>query len=175
MDEEYNEYLSEHKNNVIKAFNWLNENLFQHGKFISDKEIIKDAEYNIVYKHDLSKMRSDEWDAYKEYFYGNNKSYRVVREFKYAWLNHIHRNPHHWQYWVLNNDDSDEGEEILDMPDEYIIEMICDWWSFSWKENRLDEIFKFYDKHKDYIKLSRSTRTKVEKLLNLIKEKLNGN
>ena len=84
--------------------------------------------------HDESKNDPDEYNAYDDYFYGKNRSYGVVMAFKQAWLEHIHRSPHHWQHWVLINDEPEEGEVILEMPYEYIIEMICDWWSFSWKK-----------------------------------------
>ena len=95
-----------------------------------------------------------------------------MQDFNYAWLQHIHRNPHHWQYWVLINDDPDLGEIILDMPDVYIIEMICDWWSFSWSKGDLTEIFKWYEERKEYIKLSEKTRRVVENILNMMKDKL---
>ena len=58
------------------------------------------------------------------------------------------------------------------MPDEYIIEMICDWWSFSWKQDKLDEIFAWYEEHKDHMKLSERTRDQVKEILNMIKNKL---
>ena len=58
------------------------------------------------------------------------------------------------------------------MPYNYIIEMICDWWSFSWRTGKLDEIFNWYDAHKDYMKLSDSTRKTVETILAMIKVKL---
>nr|DAE02562.1 MAG TPA: hypothetical protein [Siphoviridae sp. ctmYS12] len=29
----------------------------------------------------------------------------------------------------------------MDMPYNYIIEMICDWWAFSWNKGNLQEIF----------------------------------
>lgn len=54
------------------------------------------------------------------------------------------------------------------MPDNYIIEMICDWWSFSWDKGKLDEIFDWYEEHKGYMKLSYSTREKVEDILERI-------
>ena len=60
------------------------------------------------------------------------------------------------------------------MTDDYIIEMICDWWAFSWKKGELYEIFSWYDKHKDYMKLSPKTRKKVEDILDIIREKLDG-
>ena len=72
------------------------------------------------------------------------------------------RNPHHWQHWVLINDDPGEGEVLLEMPYNYIIEMICDWWAFSWEKGNLSEIFSWYDEHKDYIKLHPNTRETVK-------------
>ena len=58
------------------------------------------------------------------------------------------------------------------MPYEYIIEMICDWWAFSWAKENLFEIFKWYDEHKDYMKLSDWTRIEVEDILKQMKAKL---
>ena len=114
----------------------------------------------------------EEYDAYDKYFYGRNKSYAVVQDFNKAWLHHIHHNPHHWQHWVLINDDPGEGMVILDMPYMYVVEMICDWWAFSWKKENLHEIFSWYDEHKDYMKLSKNTRKTVEDILDKIKQKL---
>lgn len=91
-----------------------------------------------------------------------------MQDFRYAWLNHIYRNPHHWQYWILNRDEKDEGEIILDMHYNYIIEMICDWWAFSWNSGDLFEVFDWYNKHKDYIKFSDKTRRIVEDILDKI-------
>lgn len=119
-------------------------------------------------------MDAEEYRAYDAYFYGN-KSAKVVEEFKKAWLLHIHRNPHHWQHWVLNCDEPDEGEICLDMPYQYIIEMICDWWSFGFASDDLPEIFDWYDAHQDYIKLSSETRKTVEDIMWAIREKLGYN
>ena len=52
--------------------------------------------------------------------------------------------------------------------------MICDWWAFSWNSENLNEIFDWYDKHKNYMKLSDATRKTVEDILSKIKEKLEG-
>lgn len=170
MSQQYDEYIRTHKQYVILAYDILNEKLPQI--FGDPSEGIKaQVEHNIRFGHDQSKISKEEYDAYDNYFYGN-RSYDVVNKFNYAWLHHIHNNPHHWQYWVLINDDPDEGQKILDMPDIYIIEMICDWWSFSLKQNKPEEIFNWYDAHKRYILLSEYTRSKVEYILNLLKEKL---
>ena len=61
------------------------------------------------------------------------------------------------------------------MPYCYILEMICDWWSFSWSQGKLDEIFNWYDEHSKYMKLAPDTRKTVEDILDKIKVKLNEN
>lgn len=169
MSQEYSEYIVNHKNNVKNGFEWLKKYLPD----IFDEDLLSDTEANILH-HDDSKTSVDEYDAYDAYFYGGNRSFEVVENFNRAWLLHIHRNPHHWQYWILRNDDPDQGEILIDIPDCYIIEMICDWWSFSWKQENLYEIFKWYEERKDYIKLSSYTRKKVEDILNKMHIVLDG-
>ena len=164
----YDEYLNDHRMYVAKGFYWLQENLPD----ILRTENPVDLYNQICVDHDRSKNTVAEYDAYDQYFYGRNKSYEVVQNFNKAWLHHIHRNPHHWQHWVLINDDPGEGMIVLDMPHCYIIELLCDWWAFSWKKGNLHEIFNWYDAHKDYMKLSKNTRKTVEDILEKIKEKL---
>ena len=161
MSREYDNYLTEHKGNVARGFHWIQEYL---PELIPAEDGI-DYEHQICFAHDKSKNESDEYDAYDAYFYGRNRSFQVVQDFNYAWLNHIHRNPHHWQHWILLNDEPNEGEIILDIPYHYILEMICDWWAFSWAKGDLTEIFNWYDQHKIYMKLSEKTRKTVEDIL----------
>ncbi len=169
MSVEYDEYIKNHKANVVRAYTWFQNNL---PEIFGDASVENDVDRNVVYLHDETKYDEEEYQAYDDYFYGGNRSSEVVDKFNYAWLHHIHNNPHHWQYWVLINDEPNEGIKVLDMPDCYIIEMICDWWSFSWRkyeatkdQEDLKEIFKWYDEHKKYIKLSNYTRTKVDNIL----------
>lgn len=170
MSKKYDEYIETHRANLAKGLEWLNKNLPNLIKELSNDDYHLD--YQIGIAHDQSKYDPEEYAAYDAYFYGGNRSYKVVQDFKLAWLKHIHRNPHHWQYWLLHNDDPGEGFVILDMPNNYIIEMICDWWAFSWAKNDLHEIFNWYDQHKDYMKLSEKTRKTVERILEAIKTKL---
>lgn len=162
----YDEYLREHRANVAKGFYWFCENL---------PEVVKPREkyeWQICVNHDASKNHPEEYDAYDKYFYGRNKSYEVVKNFNLAWLHHIHHNPHHWQHWVLINDEPGEGMKIMEMPDLYVVEAICDWWAFSWKKGDLHEIFSWYDEHKNYMKLGDKTRKQVEDILEKVKKKL---
>lgn len=173
MSYQYDQYLIEHKRDVKKGFDWFQENLpdvLEDTKSLFQEDT--ELDYLIRFHHDESKTRPDEYDAYDAYFYGGNRSYQVCQEFNKAWLNHIHRNPHHWQHWVLINDDAEEGTIALDMPDLYILEMVCDWWSFSWKTGNLNEIFNWYDSHKERIIFSDETRKKVEDILDKMKAKL---
>ena len=159
MSAEYNTYIIEHVDNVKKAYMWL-----------KDHNIIKEDILDQLNLHDASKYTDEEYNAYDDYFYGTKT--KVVKEsFNYAWLHHIHQNPHHWQYWVLVNDD--DGTIGLEMPKNYIYEMICDWWSFSHKTGNLSEIFDWYKSHKKNMILHENTRKLVEEILDKIKEELN--
>lgn len=168
MSVQYDIYLKEHRENLIKGYEWLKENLPE--VLLNSNEI----EHRIVFSHDLTKNGPAEYDAYDAYFYGNNRSYKVVNDFRLAWLNHIHNNPHHWQYWVLVNDDEKEGTIALEMYYPAVIEMICDWWSFSWKTGNLHEIFKWYEEHEKRMILHDNTRKIVVDILDKIKAKLDS-
>jgi hypothetical protein len=163
---DYNRYIKEHKANVAQGFDWLLINL---------PELFEDYDADfigqIVAEHDRSKNTVDEFDAYAEKFYGTNKnSAEVEDEFNLAWLHHQNHNPHHWQYWVLLKDSG--GVIPMPMPYEYVIEMICDWWSFSWKSMNLYEIFDWYDKNESTMQLHRDTKQAVKDILELLKDKL---
>ena len=164
MSVKYDDYLNQHILNVTNASDWIRQNI---GLDVNSFDISSN-----IFIHDDSKYSKEEYDAYDAYFYGRKRTKEVKDNFNYAWLHHIHNNPHHWQYWVLINDDPDNGIVALDIPYKYVIEMICDWWSFSWRTGNLYEIFNWYDKHKDYMILSENTRELVEDILAQIKKKL---
>ena len=164
MSVKYDDYLNQHILNVANASDWIRQNI---GLDVNSFDISSN-----VFIHDDSKYSKEEYDAYDAYFYGRKRTKEVKDNFNYAWLHHIHNNPHHWQYWVLINDDPDNGMVALDIPYKYVVEMICDWWSFSWRTGNLYEIFNWYDKHKDYMILSENTRELVEDILAKIKKKL---
>lgn len=170
MSFQYDQYLANHRANVKRGFDWLCENL---ADVTND---ILDAAWQIEFAHDKSKDEEDEYNAYDAYFYGNNRSYKVVQDYQKAWLTHIHRNPHHWQYWILIHDDMENGEleTILEMPYNYIVEMICDWWAFSWANGNLYEIFNWYAEHSKFMKLAPRTRETVENILDKIRNRLDS-
>ena len=158
MSKAYDKYLIEHKKNVRDAYYWMQV----HGI------IPKDEQLGV---HDASKSNHREYYAYDKHFYGTEEEKAKSQEtFDYAWLEHIHRNPHHWQYWVLIED---EGSiKPLKMSNDDVYEMIADWWSFSWKDGNLDEIFDWYGKHKEKMILHTETRKMVEDILEKIGKEL---
>jgi len=81
--------------------------------------------------HDLSKFRPSEWLPYATYFYGPTTTRTVEHKqqqkarFDRAWLLHIHRNPHHWQHWILRED---SGKTVVLLPEAWVVdEMVADW------------------------------------------------
>jgi hypothetical protein len=121
--------------------------------------------------HDWSKLRPSEWFSYANYFGGFNRFREkgryhepgVSESFDRAWLGHIHKNPHHWQYWVLING-NDKETKCLPMPEKCIREMICDWRGAGRAQGKPDTL-EWYRKHRDKINLHPDTRERVEELL----------
>lgn len=171
MSKAYDEYLSKHIGSVLNAANWMlrNLNVFDG---MTDEEAR--AFRNAVSNHDRSKYCEAEYGAYDAYFYGEKNE----DAFNRAWLHHIHNNPHHWQHWLLMNDDGkyrDPDKVIaLEMPKAYALEMVADWWSFSWCSGNLEEVFAWYEEHRDSIILHPDTREFVESVLDEIRERLAG-
>lgn len=127
--------------------------------------------------HDLSKFRPSEWFPYVEYFYGDfgvknqcpakwlsKRVLLVQQNFDYAWLLHQKRNKHHWQYWILNED---EGQEkLLLIPDKVIVQMACDWVGASKAIRGKDASpVEWYKKVKDGTKMTGQSRSFFEKLI----------
>jgi len=162
MSIEYDGYLVDHITNVQKGLIWMANNIPE----IASQGDISEA-LRLAADHDQSKWSAEEYDAYDDYFYGGNRSHQVVEDFNRAWLHHIHHNPHHWQYWVLIEDDPENGEKLkpIEMPVPYILEMIADWWSFSWKSGNLKEMFDWYREHRSKQIMGLKTRAYVDRVL----------
>ena len=164
-DEKYNRYLAEHIGNVKKAYTDI---ILKNNKLTNYLNADSDICKNCINSHDSSKFDPVEFYPYRDYFYGGEKTKEVIDNFNRAWLRHIHKNPHHWQHWVLNYDD---GSVILiKMPDNYIVELLCDWLSFSIKSNNINEIKEFYNKNKSNYKFEYVTREKIETAIKMITE-----
>ena len=182
MSKGYDDYLEEHIGNVRKAARWMVDSDIHvkvepnYAEPVNHLGLTNDEFVNLlrnVQEHDESKYDEEEYDAYDGYFY---LGVHDDDAFNRAWLHHIHHNPHHWQHWLLMMDDGkyrDPGKIVaLEMPREYVIEMVADWWAFSWKSGNLFEVFDWYEKHRDCIVLHENTRRYLESVLDAIRTKL---
>ena len=83
--------------------------------------------------HDWSKFRPREFVSYSAYFYATERKEQFTRRemhgiqvaFDVAWNAHIHSNDHHWQYWILHQDDGDM--KYLRMTNNARKELLADW------------------------------------------------
>jgi len=140
-------------------------------------ELAKRRYYWAGIMHDVSKFYPSEFIPYARFFYGVKGSdikkgrdetgyYKPAQSgdmaFDIAWLKHQHRNPHHWQYWVLQNDD--DGRKVLRMPERYAMEMICDW-KGAGRAQGTPGVLVWYTKHQDDMLLHSATRATVEALI----------
>jgi Family of unknown function (DUF5662) len=135
--------------------------------------------------HDISKLRPSEFEAYAEYFYGTKKATEwaenggwegevigkygiyVEERFNIAWNHHQKRNKHHWQYWLLKNDDGEQYS--VGMPMKYLKEMLCDWRGAGMAINGKDNTKSWYLKNKDKIIIRKEDRLWIERQLNITK------
>lgn len=123
--------------------------------------------------HDLSKYTPKEFIAYARFFCDkksprNSKGYYKPsdtgdRVFEMAWLSHIHKNKHHWQYWAIPSDSG--GVELKPMPYKYILEMLCDWYGASMTQGFEGRSATWYKGNKDKMQLHPETRNWVESLV----------
>ncbi len=128
--------------------------------------------------HDWSKFRPSEWFPYVDTFYGEHA--RLKREenddFRYAvaanrreaafdraWLFHINRNPHHWQHWILLEDEG--GGKTVYMPERFVREMVADWLGAGRAITGSWDLREWYAKHRDKVTLHSRSRWILEQIL----------
>lgn len=102
-------------------------------------------------------------DVWGKYHYTGPTTQRVKQDFDAAWNYHQKRNKHHWQYWVLINDE--DGTYCLPMPDKYRREMLADWRGASRAYTGGDNTREWYAQRRDSIQLHPDTRAWIEREL----------
>ena len=164
-NDEYRAYIDEHRANIVKATNNMSNNkacceLIRSR--LSDPANLDLYFNNIKETHDLSKYEYYEFDAYRKKYYPiseqEKKEVEDSGEYDRAEMHHYLSNPHHWNYWVLNN-------SVNQMSILAVVEMVIDWISMSIKFN--SKATDWYNKNKSEIVLGDWQREFVEKLLNV--------
>jgi hypothetical protein len=160
-EQAYRNYLTEHISNVQRAYK---ENFQGHfSQYPELGPVLK----SLIANHDASKYQNDEFEPYRAYFYPTEweDSSNAEYNFDNAWRLHQHRNPHHWQHWVLIEDSG--TVTALDMPIKYVIEIICDWHSFSYKYPE-STARQWYTDNKDNMILSEATADWIDHYLDMM-------
>lgn len=156
--EENKKYIEDHKKRVKQFADWLKENLpelFDNIDLALFDEMIDE--------HDDSKFSEEEFEPYAQKWFNNSGK---TLGYEQAWEHHWMNNEHHPEHWL--------GE---DMPYIYILEMICDWGSFSIEKKDFKELINFYyDKAKDDEEKNLSDNTKfiIEEILTQIENLIEG-
>lgn len=165
LEQEYLRYLETHTKGVRRT--WYEILKPEVGSQFTEEQI--DFIEGALDSHDLSKYDDAEFDAYRKWWYPVDEDDKDEKAYDLAWLHHQKNNPHHPQYWILIKD---SGRNLcLDMPLEHIIEMLCDWHSFTQRDPE-STAYKWYSESKDNIQLSDATREIVEKYIEYLKEPL---
>lgn len=164
-EQQYHDYLNQHISGVQRAYDeFFKDNLLIDSNL--DIEEIAQLEEDIK-NHDASKYDKDyEWYQYLDNFYPISEEAKQENKDNYnlAWNHHQKENKHHWQYWVLIKD---TGDIIpLPMPEPYVIQALCDWHSFAYK-NPESTARHWYDNNNDKMILHDETKSIIEYYLDL--------
>lgn len=168
-EQEYRQYIENHRANVRKAYDKIVKNFAM--KYLSPNSVeILDRN---IQQHDEDKDIDFIFNAYrKDHFPVDEEEKRSAEEeYKIAWDYHKKVNPHHWQFFLDENDEeftqpeiSKEEEEIYKLA---YLEMLADWLSFGFKKAQEEngtieklrtgedslEFEQWYNKNKDEIKI----------------------
>jgi hypothetical protein len=129
-------------------------------------------------KHDLSKYSLKEFFPYAKTFYGKNKPTKrdetgyyspnkiENEKFLRAWNHHIHNNDHHWQYYInICDRDEEENFKVLEMPDNAVKEMLCDWYGASKAQKNKTTVPDWYRENRNKMILHINTERKINKYI----------
>jgi hypothetical protein len=167
---QYEIYIANHIRNVKYAYKKY-ESVFKiiFPNVYSNINTLNQLKTNINI-HDKSKYDYNEFKPYANKFFPivgtDPNSIKCESRFQVAWLHHIHNNPHHPAHWVLY----DDGNVIvLNMPDIYIIEMLCDWLAMGiYYGTTLESYWESESAQK--LPMTKYTKSKIEEFINYLEE-----
>lgn len=115
--------------------------------------------------HDQSKYSMDEFPFYAMHFHGPGDPDGFAR----AWLHHMNHNPHHWQHWIFPDGFTPKGSKVengvVEMPQNYALEMIADWYGASMAYTKSWDMTKWLDENMPRIRLHSKTASYIRRIL----------
>jgi hypothetical protein len=129
-----------------------------------DRDLLDEEEFEktnrLITWHDTSKVSKEEWGAYSERLYGDNKSNPNIKaNFKEAVKKHKERNLHHYE--SLRDYKGNDWKC-------YVVELVCDYIAMGWELDNY--ILEYYDKVKDEINLPPEYKSYLETILSMLRE-----
>lgn len=114
--------------------------------------------------HDWQKFTPSEFTQYAKYFHGGKSNKEA---FMFAWVHHVHRGPHHWEYWLLNPsyNFSLAKDGMIPMPEKYVREMVADWMGASKAYTSYWDIAIWLNKHGPKMRLHEITKSRLDDIL----------
>lgn len=168
-DQQYVSYLDKHISNVKLVWSEVLRPIVESDY---DEDFLKRVD-QLISEHDEPKYSEEEWEPYLDYFYPDEDNPKdkaeVDRAFKYAVLHHYNHSPHHWNYWLILDEDMGEME-ALDVPDEHVLCMLCDWASFRYGQKTAAKVdypttIGWYNDTKDNMILTDATQALISKYI----------
>lgn len=164
MSVEYDEYLEKRNKYFRQACNWIKRSAPELLKGVSEDEFTFMRDFH----HDVDTIPSI-YEPYDIYLFGKPKALDKVN-YRKAKLMRIHMNDYNWQHWILM--DEEEGTVITEMPYISLLELVCEWWSYSWEKDDIWSIFDYYLSNVNKIKLHKKSRSALEDILNILEQRL---
>lgn len=187
-EQEYRQYIDTHRANVKKAYEKIVKPYAE--KYLSPQSL-EILERNIE-NHDEDKDIDFIFNAYRKNHFPINKKEKEVsqEEYEIAWNYHKKVNPHHWQFF-LDDEDKEFVEPTITEDEKEIyelayLEMLADWLSFSFKHAQEEkgegdglsvvgdslEFKTWYNKNKDSIKIHPQMKEWLDNIIDHIIEDL---
>lgn len=162
----YDEYLEKRNKHFRQACNWIKRSAPDMLNGITEDEFTFMRDFH----HDVDTIPCL-YEPYDAHLFGKKQTAKTASEYRKAKVMRIHMNSYNWQYHVLITED--EGTILTEMSQMDILELICEWWSYSWENDDLWSIFAYYSKYSSKIKMHKKSSKELERLLNILEDRLN--
>jgi len=146
-------------------------------KLLVQKYCFKAGLYRQGLLHDLSKYSPKEFLVGAKYYCGYrspNELERLETGVSSAWLHHKGRNKHHLEYWIDYDPDQNFHMGGMEMPVNYVAEMVCDRIAASriYQKDKYTDAspYEYYARSADHYIIHPNTAALLEKLLLMLRD-----
>lgn len=155
---------------------WRHFKTITYHKYLVMQGCFKVGLYRQGLLHDLSKYSPAEFLVGAKYYQGDRSPNNAEREaigYSSAWLHHIGRNKHHYEYWIDYSTKSVPGGIApVPMPNKYIVEMLMDRIAackvYHKEKYTQDSPLRYFEGGKEIAPMHEKTKKKLEFLLKML-------